>query len=117
MAIKLSIKQAVSLLESGYVRWTKQETTPGQSLQSHFGLNTAQMQQLLKRPELKNKRTTDNTVIFEEDDVTTQEVTPIIPKDDFNVNPELTEKSEEPLNTPFTNTIEQVVTNNEAVLA
>ena len=79
MPIKLSIKQAVSLLESGYVRWTKQETVPGQSLQSYFGLNTAQMQQLLKRPELKNKRTVDNMLIFEEDNETSDLVETVLP--------------------------------------
>lgn len=67
MPVTLSIKRAVELIESGYVRWTKDETTPTESLQTYFGLNTKQMQTLLKRPELKNKRTTDNSLIFEED--------------------------------------------------
>jgi len=93
MPVKLSIKQAVSLLESGYVRWTKQETTQGQSLQSYFGLNTAQMQQLLKRPELKNKRVTDNEVIFEEDEVVENALT--------NNQPELNN-----INTTFTQMVE-----------
>lgn len=70
MPVKISVSKAKELLENGYVRWTKQEENKdGKSLQSYFGLNTVQMQQLLKRPELKNKRVTDNTVLFEEDEV------------------------------------------------
>jgi hypothetical protein len=74
MPVTLSIKRAVELIESGYVRWTKDETTPTESLQTYFGLNTKQMQTLLKRSELKNKRTTDNSLIFEEDLEVTEEV-------------------------------------------
>jgi hypothetical protein len=72
MPVTLSVKKAVELLESGYVRWSKDEVVENQSLQRYFGLNTEQMKQLLKRPELKQKRTTDNNIIFEEDLVQTE---------------------------------------------
>ena len=67
MAVTLSITKAVELVKDGYVRWTKDEITAEKSLQSYFKLNTQQMKALLARPELKNKRTTDNTLVFVED--------------------------------------------------
>ena len=72
MAVTLSIRKAVELLEDGYVRWRKDEVEANKSIQSYFGLNTEQMKNVLKRSELKQKRTTDNNVIFEEDLISTE---------------------------------------------
>jgi hypothetical protein len=53
----VNINEAVNLLKQGYVRWTKQETETGKSLQSHYGLSFSQCQELIKHPKLKGVKT------------------------------------------------------------